>query len=253
MSCLIWVQAVSNGYQQTISSKELKKLLRENSDCLLFSRVFCELQGPYIHGGSSQSLEQCVKKNIGKQTDSLKLSDSRIHKQGNKTVTQSEADSVSTDNVVSWTPDHLNMTNNDNSGASIVTGSSSDLGSARLTPSDSRGESIVDKDNSYIPGVFKESKDGSVVHITEREELLSGMYIKRIYHECEGRIEKSVPRIVIWHHELPEVPEYAKIQFHMMMSFNITMTSLDDHVLEFQYNQCMKPSCDTLGKIAWVR
>ena len=23
----------------------------------------------------------------------------------------------------------------------------------------------------------------------------------RIYHECEGRIEKSVPRIAIWHHE----------------------------------------------------
>ena len=25
--------------------------------------------------------------------------------------------------------------------------------------------------------------------------------IIRTYHECEGRIEKSVPRIVIWHHE----------------------------------------------------
>ena len=23
----------------------------------------------------------------------------------------------------------------------------------------------------------------------------------RIYHECEGRIEKSFPRIVVWHHE----------------------------------------------------
>ena len=37
----------------------------------------------------------------------------------------------------------------------------------------------------------------------------------------------------------PEVPEYAKMQFHMMTSHNITMTSLDDHVREFQYNQCM--------------
>ena len=80
------------------------------------------------------------------------------------------------------------------------------------------------------------------------------MHIIRIYHEYEGRIEKSVPRIAVWHHEacramtngdpegriflfylntntgffflltsvflfqnkLPEVPEYAKIQFHMM-------------------------------------
>ena len=23
----------------------------------------------------------------------------------------------------------------------------------------------------------------------------------RIYHECEGTIEKSVPRIAVWHHE----------------------------------------------------
>ena len=79
----------------------------------------------------------------------------------------------------------------------------------------------------------------------------------RIYHECEGRIEKSVLRIAVWHHKacrvmtngdpegqiflsyphtnsgfffllttvfffknkLPEVHEYAKIQFHMMTSF----------------------------------
>ena len=95
--------------------------------------------------------------------------------------------------------------------------------------------------------------------------------IIRIYHECEGRIEKSVPRIAVWHHEacrvmtngdpegqiflsyprmndgffscsplflsinlfilnkLPEVPEYANMQFHMMTLL------------------------DVLGKIAWVR
>ena len=23
----------------------------------------------------------------------------------------------------------------------------------------------------------------------------------RIYHECEGRIEKSIPRITVWHQE----------------------------------------------------
>ena len=95
----------------------------------------------------------------------------------------------------------------------------------------------------------------------------------KIYHECEGRIEKSVLRIAVWHHEAcwvmtngdpdrriflsyphtnigfffllttvfihlpvyiylfenkpPEVPEYTKMQFHMMT------------LLEF------------LGKIAW--
>ena len=78
----------------------------------------------------------------------------------------------------------------------------------------------------------------------------------RIYHECEGRIEKSVLRIAVWHHKacrvmtngdpegrvflsyphtnngflfllitvflfknkLPEVPEYATIHFNMMTS-----------------------------------
>ena len=30
--------------------------------------------------------------------------------------------------------------------------------------------------------------------------LVAGENI-RIYHECEGRIEKSVPRITVWHHE----------------------------------------------------
>ena len=33
--------------------------------------------------------------------------------------------------------------------------------------------------------------------------VLSHMYYKniRIDHECEGWIEKSVPRITVWHHE----------------------------------------------------
>ena len=83
------------------------------------------------------------------------------------------------------------------------------------------------------------------------------MWHIRIFDECEGRIEKSVPRITAWHHEacrvmtnidpkgqiflsyphtkngfysflahhcflfknkLPEDPEYPKMQFDMMMS-----------------------------------
>ena len=31
--------------------------------------------------------------------------------------------------------------------------------------------------------------------------LVNALLIIRIYHECEGRIEKSVPRITVWHHE----------------------------------------------------
>ena len=82
--------------------------------------------------------------------------------------------------------------------------------------------------------------------------------IIRIYHECEARIEKSVPRIAVWHHDptltrimdsflahrcfylflyylytyyiylfiylknkLQEVPEYAKMHFHMMTILDV--------------------------------
>ena len=83
----------------------------------------------------------------------------------------------------------------------------------------------------------------------------------RNYHECEGRIEKSIARIPVWHHEacqvmtngdpegqiflsaphtynglffllttvfiylfyykLPNVHEYAKMQFHMMTLLDV--------------------------------
>ena len=115
--------------------------------------------------------------------------------------------------------------------------------------------------------------------------------IIRIYHECEVGIEKSVPRITDWHHEACRVMTngdprdgffyptitrimdsfscsplffYLKISFQKSLNtlrynftrgrhFTITMTSLDDNVCEFQYNQCKLPSRDSLGKIAWVR
>ena len=107
----------------------------------------------------------------------------------------------------------------------------------------------------------------------------------RIYHECEGRIEISVPRIAVWHHEACRVmtngdPEGRiflsypqtnffffscsplffsfKISFQKSLNtlrciftwwrhFNIAMTSLDDNVREFQYNQWIKPSRESLG------
>ena len=38
----------------------------------------------------------------------------------------------------------------------------------------------------------------------QKNQILSGKSIK-IYHECEGRIGKSVPRITVWHHEACQV------------------------------------------------
>ena len=41
-----------------------------------------------------------------------------------------------------------------------------------------------------------------VIHhsvMIEKKWMVLGKII-RIYHECEGRIEKSVPRIAVWYH-----------------------------------------------------
>ena len=43
--------------------------------------------------------------------------------------------------------------------------------------------------------------------------------------------------------KLPEVPEYAKMRFHMMTSLKHNK-DVDDNVREFQYNQCITPSRD---------
>ena len=50
------------------------------------------------------------------------------------------------------------------------------------------------------------SKLSEAVSIERKEMTTSGFVIFstliciRIYHECEGRIEKSVPKIAVWHH-----------------------------------------------------
>ena len=41
----------------------------------------------------------------------------------------------------------------------------------------------------------------------------------RIYHECEGRIEKSVPRIVVWHHEACRVPSNGDREGRIVLSY----------------------------------
>ena len=100
--------------------------------------------------------------------------------------------------------------------------------------------------------------------------------IIRIYHECEGRIEKSVPRIVVWHHEAcrmmtngdPEgriffYPTLTRIMELIFCSPLFLFIFLFDYlfilkyaleVLEYAKMQCnMVTLLDVLGKIAWVR
>ena len=54
------------------------------------------------------------------------------------------------------------------------------------------------------------------------------LHIIRIYHESEGRIEKSLPRIAVWHHEAcrvmtngdPKGLIYCPILSRIMYSFS---------------------------------
>ena len=115
--------------------------------------------------------------------------------------------------------------------------------------------------------------------IWDFKTLNTAGHIIRIHHECEGRIEKSVPMINAWHHEACWVMTNGDLQGRIFIShphtnngffsllnikfrinvwkrtprsswirrdadttwwrhFSISMTSLDEHVSEFQYSQC---------------
>ena len=41
----------------------------------------------------------------------------------------------------------------------------------------------------------------------------------RIYHECEGRIEKSVLRIAVWHHEACQVMPNSDPEGQIFLSY----------------------------------
>ena len=44
----------------------------------------------------------------------------------------------------------------------------------------------------------------------------------RIYHECAGRIEKSVPRIAVWHHEACRVMTNGDPKGQIFLSYSLT-------------------------------
>ena len=44
-------------------------------------------------------------------------------------------------------------------------------------------------------------------------------HIIRIYHECEGRIEKSVSRIAVWHHEACRVMTNGDLEGRIFLSY----------------------------------
>ena len=51
---------------------------------------------------------------------------------------------------------------------------------------------------------------------------VSLLQIIRIYHECEGRIEKSVQRIAVWHHEACRVMTNGDPEGLIFLSYPLT-------------------------------
>ena len=68
--------------------------------------------------------------------------------------------------------------------------------------------------------------DRNFVVCIETDELVLLLYFKhqllrdiRIHHECEGRIEKSIPRITIWHHEACQVMANGDAEGRILLSY----------------------------------
>ena len=53
--------------------------------------------------------------------------------------------------------------------------------------------------NQHSYGVVQDSF-GSLLILYDRRRSCMGRGTIRIYHECEGRIEKSIPKIAVWHY-----------------------------------------------------
>ena len=47
-----------------------------------------------------------------------------------------------------------------------------------------------------------------------------------IYYECEGRIEKSIPRIAVWHHEACRVMTNGDPEGRIFLSYSHTKNGL---------------------------
>ena len=58
-------------------------------------------------------------------------------------------------------------------------------------------------------------QDVSILNDAQPEKI-------RIYHECEGKIEKSVLRIALWHHEACRVMTNGDPEGHIFLSYPYT-------------------------------
>ena len=76
-------------------------------------------------------------------------------------------------------------------------------------------------------------------------QLLSGNI--RIYEECEGRIEKSVPRIAIWHHEAICIINFTKPFLNFI---DVTMIWFLNSKLDLNLS-CAKYFRNLISMVTW--
>ena len=62
---------------------------------------------------------------------------------------------------------------------------------------------------------FNMTPPGSLNYV----RLFPCFYIIRIYHECEGMIEKIVPRIAVWHHEACQLMTNGDLKGRIFLSY----------------------------------
>ena len=65
------------------------------------------------------------------------------------------------------------------------------------------------------------SQDVCIIH-----DICFRTYNIRLYHECEGRIERSVPRIAVWHHEACRVMTNGDPEGRIFVSYPHTKNGL---------------------------
>ena len=69
----------------------------------------------------------------------------------------------------------------------------------------------------------------------------------RIYHECEGRIEKSDPRITVWRHEACRVMTNGDLEGRIFLSYPYTKIGFFfAHQCFFNFKISFQKSLDTL-------
>ena len=67
----------------------------------------------------------------------------------------------------------------------------------------------------------------------------------RIYHECEGRIEKSILMITVWHHEACRVMTNGNTEGQIFLSYPHTKNAY--HCCFFYFKISFQKSLNTLG------